>query len=70
MGRASSDRPMMYSLRIRRSKAYFKRIKDGQLTLVSELVDAEKMTRDEAEVIRELLMEQWGPSDLVENPIG
>ena len=39
-----------------------------QLTLVTELVDAEKWTREEAEVIRKLLMEKWGPSDLIENP--
>ena len=58
----------MYSLRLRRSEAYFLRIKEGQLTLVTELVDAEKLTRDEAEVIREMLMEQWGPCDLIENP--
>ena len=44
-------------------------VSKGQLTLVTELVDAEKLTRDEAELIRELLTEQWGPSDLVENPM-
>jgi hypothetical protein len=60
MDRAATDRPMMYSLRVRRSNAYFVRIAKGQLTLVTELVDAEKMTRDEAEAIRKLLMEQWG----------
>jgi hypothetical protein len=37
--------------------------------LVTELVNAEKLTRSEAEVIQKLLMEEWGPSDLVENPI-
>ena len=60
MDRASSDRPMMYSLRVRRSEAYFVRIKGDQLTLVTELVDAEKLTREEAEVIREMLVDQWG----------
>jgi len=68
MDRASTDRPMMYSLRLRRSEAYFVRIKGAQLTLVTELVDAEKLTRSEA-VIQKLLMEEWGPSDLIENPI-
>jgi hypothetical protein len=70
MDKETTDRPMMYSLRVKRSNAYFVRIADGQLTLVTELVNAEKMTQNEAEVIRELLMESWGPSELVENPIG
>jgi hypothetical protein len=69
MDRASTDRPMMYSLRVRRSEAYFVRIKGCQLTLATELVNAEKLTRSKAEVIQKLLMEEWGPSDLVENPI-
>lgn len=62
-----ADRPTMYSLRLRRG-GYFKRFIAGQLTLVSELVDAEKLTEYEAEHIRALLAEEWGQSDLEENP--
>jgi len=52
-----------------RSEAYFFRIKGGQLTLVTALVDAEKLTWDEADVIQTLLLKEWGPSDLIENLI-
>ncbi len=62
-----ADRPMMYSLRLR-SGGYFKRYVGGQLTLVSELVDAERLTQHEAEHIRVLLAKDWGQSDLEENP--
>ena len=62
-----ADRPTMYSLRFRRG-GYFKRYTDGQLTLVSELVDAEKLTQHEAEHVRALLAEEWGQSDLEEIP--
>lgn len=44
----------------RHSEAYFVSVKGDQLTLVTELTDAEKLTRDEAEVIREMLVDQWG----------
>jgi hypothetical protein len=65
--RGNNGSPSSLFARLRRG-GYFKRYIEGQLTLVSELVDAGKLTKYEAEHIRALLAAEWGQSDLEENP--